>query len=179
MSKDIQCELIQAPNLNWSTEATNSDKSRFKNQQTVEEKPEENEPNDRVENEAQNGPGSQNGPKNGPQNGSQNGSQYGSQNDRETFSVSDGETTRIMEELGKGRETFSSSDGETSSEMITWLEEKVRFNPGIHAKVKRMIFEALSELIGFFFHLLRSIILNIPGFNLKMIAKDNANKSTL
>ena len=175
MSKDIQCELIQAPNLNWSTEATNSDKSRFKNQQTVEEKPEENEPNDRVENEAQNGPGSQNGPKNGPQNGSQN----GSQNDRETFSVSDGETTRIMEELGKGRETFSSSDGETSSEMITWLEEKVGFNPGIHAKVKRMIFEALSELIGFFFHLLRSIILKIPGFNLKMIAKDNANKSTL
>ena len=120
LSKDIQCELIQAPKINWSTEATTSNESVIENQPAV-SKLEENLPSDRAENESQNG----------------------SQIDAGTFSESDGETTRLMQAIGmrnerqpshEERDTFSVSDGEGTSEM-----EKIRLNPGIHAKTERMI----------------------------------------
>ena len=73
--------------------------------------------------------------------------------ERDTFSVSDGETTRIMQDIqvngielqserqsSNARDTFSSSDGEDSREM-----EKIRLNSGIHAKIYTMILEALQS----------------------------------
>ena len=70
-SKEIQCELLQGPKLEWSTDATTS------KLQTIPEKV----PTDRVEIELQNEPGTQNG----------------SPKTRDTFSLSDGERQNEME----------------------------------------------------------------------------------